>query len=95
MEKHIEFRNEWGAPMATLSDDLQKPVKIYEGNIFKTKDEKGRNSLYSIENVAANDVECEVTVREIRPQGYKSLLLGALLVGSWFLVKYAFGALGL
>lgn len=94
MERYITYKDEWGASMDALTDNLEKPVKIYEGNIFKTREDDGSRRHYSIESVADNDLECEVRLREVRPQGYKSLLLAGILVGTWFIIKYIFTSLG-
>jgi len=88
MERYISYKNEWGATLPTLSDGLSKPVKIYEGNIFKTEDEHGGTRHYSIESVQNNEMECEVTLREVRPQGYKALLLAAGLAAGWYAIEY-------
>ncbi len=95
MEQNIVYRNEWGSDLSTLTDFLEKPVKIYKGNIFSTRDDSGRKTLYSIEHVEEKDLSWEVTVREIKPKGYKALLLVAGLAGSWYAIKYLLVFLGM
>lgn len=95
MDQYIDYKDEWGAPMPHVPEQLEKPVKIYEGNIFTLTGEDSRRRHYSIEHVEdKGDVECEVTLREIRPQGYKALLLASALIGAWYLLDWATAAMG-
>jgi hypothetical protein len=94
MDRYIDYRNEWGSSMSHLPEELTKPVKLFEGNIFVTKDDDGIRRHYSIDRIETRDFDQIVTVREIKPTGWKAIVLALTLAGGWFLLNYFFTLLG-
>lgn len=88
IEFQAQFIDEQGQPF-DAPEKFHKEKQWFKGNIIVTgtRPQRRHHEIFGIDKDEEGGL-ATISVRPIKPQGYKGILLGVILIGCWFLIQH-------